>query len=106
MSAYAVAHLREITVNRKIVTYLQNIDSTLEPFEGHFLVHGKQSEVVEGEFSGYLIIIEFPSIQKARSWYHSDAYQQILPLRTNNSEGSVVLIDGVSDDYQASDLIN
>jgi len=41
MSAYAVAHLREMTVNREIIAYLQNIDATLEPFDGHFLVHGK-----------------------------------------------------------------
>lgn len=106
MSAYAVAHLRKMTVNREVITYLQNIDATLEPFDGHFLVHGKQSEVVEGEFPGYLIIIAFPNMEKARAWYHSDIYQDIVSLRTNNSEGSVILVEGVPDDYQASDLLD
>lgn len=106
MSAYAVAHLREMKVNRDIVSYLSQIDDTLEPFSGHFLVHGKKSEVVEGTFPGYLIVIEFPDLEQARSWYYSDAYQEILPLRTNNSEGSLILVDGVADNYQASDLLS
>lgn len=105
MAAYAVAHLREMTVNREIISYLKKIDATLEPFDGRFLVHGKKSEVVEGEFPGYLIIIAFPDMEKARGWYYSDAYQEILPLRTNNSKGSVILVDGVADNYQASDLL-
>lgn len=106
MSAYAVAHLREMTVNREIIAYLKKIDATLEPFEGQFLVHGRESEVVEGQFPGYLIIIEFPDMEKAHNWYHSEAYQEIAPLRINNSEGSVALVDGVPADYQASDLLN
>ena len=106
MSAYAVAHLRKMSVNRNIVAYLKQIDDTLEPFDGRFLVHGKQSEVVEGEFHGYLIIIAFPDMEKARDWYHSDAYQEIVPLRINNSEGSVILVDGVPGDYQATDLLD
>jgi uncharacterized protein (DUF1330 family) len=93
-------------VNREIVAYLKQIDATLEPFDGQFLVHGKQSKVVEGEFPGYLIIIAFPDMEKARGWYHSDAYQEIMPLRTNNSQGSVILVDGVPENYRASNLLN
>ncbi len=105
MPAYAVAHLRELNVNREVVAYLQRIDATLEPYEGRFLVHGQQSKVVEGSFPGYCIIIEFPDIEKARAWYHSEAYQNIAALRTGNSEGSVILVDGVPENYRASDLL-
>jgi uncharacterized protein (DUF1330 family) len=105
MPAYAVAHLRELNVNREVVVYLKRIDATLEPYEGQFLVHGRQSEVVEGTFPGYCIIITFPDIENARSWYHSEAYQDIVALRTENSDSSVILIDGVPDDYRAADLL-
>lgn len=106
MPAYAVLTLRQMTVNSKIVAYLKQIDATLEPFEGRFLVHGKEGEVVEGNIPGQLVIIEFPDIDDARSWYNSDAYQKILPLRTNNSDGDVVLIDGVTEDYKAADMLS
>lgn len=106
MPAYAVAYIREMKVNSKIVAYLQKIDATLEPYEGRFLVHGKQGKVVEGSVPGHLIIIEFPDLEHARSWYYSDAYQKILPMRMNNSEGDVILIDGVPEKYSASDLLS
>lgn len=75
-------------------------------FDGEFQMHGKKSEVVEGRFPGYLIVIEFPDMKQARSRYYSNAYQKILPLRTNNSEDSLILVDGVADNYQASDLLS
>lgn len=106
MPAYAVANIHSMNVNSQIVSYLRKVDTTLKPYGGRFLVHGKKGEVVEGSIPGQLIIIEFPDIEKARSWYHSDAYQEILPLRTNNSEGDVTLIDGVAETYRASDMLS
>ena len=42
MTAYAVAHMRQVTMGPPIVEYLQRIDATLAPFDGHFVVHGGQ----------------------------------------------------------------
>ena len=106
MSAYVVAHLQEMSVNREIVQYLQQIDDTLKPYDGHFLVHGKDAEVVEGSFPGYCIIIEFPDQKRAREWYHSEEYQNIAALRTENSKGNVIIVDGVAENYEASDLLS
>lgn len=106
MPAYAVANIHQMSVNSKIVAYLKQIDATLGPYGGRFLVHGKQGEVVEGSLPGYLIIIEFPDLKHAREWYYSEDYQKILPLRTNNSESDVVLIDGVPENYRASNMLS
>jgi uncharacterized protein (DUF1330 family) len=105
MPAYAVAHLRNVKMGPPIEEYLQRIDATLEPFAGHFLVHGGDLDVLEGAWPGHLIIIEFPDLARARTWYSSSAYQQILPLRTNNSEADVILADGVSEGHQATDVL-
>ncbi|MDR5781980.1 DUF1330 domain-containing protein [Caballeronia sp. LZ065] len=105
MSAYAVALLHDVDLNADIVRYLEEIDATLAPFEGRFIVHGAPPDVREGEWQGDLIIIEFPSPAKARAWYGSDAYQVILPLRTNNARGAVILIDGVEAGHRAGDIL-
>src|SRR4051794_5561969 len=42
MAAYALAQLRSVDFNEEIAGYLRRIDETLVPFEGRFLVHGKQ----------------------------------------------------------------
>jgi uncharacterized protein (DUF1330 family) len=105
MTAYAAAHLREVTMGPEIADYLRQIDATLAPFDGRFVVHGGDIEVLEGSWPGFLIMIEFPDRGRARSWYESPAYQRILPLRTNNSEGDCILIDGASDDHLATDVL-
>jgi uncharacterized protein (DUF1330 family) len=92
-------------MGEEIVEYLRRIDETLAPFEGRFLSHGKTPEVTEGEWPGHLVLIEFPDIERARGWYHSPAYQAILPLRTKNSDGSAILLEGVGPDYRAADFL-
>jgi len=39
------------------------------------------------------------------AWYKSDAYQQILPLRTGNSQSDVIVVDGVARTHRATDIL-
>lgn len=103
---YAVAHLSEVNLGADIVTYLERIDATLAPYGGRFLIHGGTATVVEGPWSGNLIVIEFPTPEDAAAWYASDAYQEILPLRRNNARGWAILVDGVPDDHVATDVLS
>ncbi|MGW7001784.1 DUF1330 domain-containing protein [Streptomyces sp. NPDC054933] len=105
MTAYAVADLHEVTMGPAIVAYLERIDATLKPFGGQFLVHGDDVELREGSWPGALIVIAFPDLGRARAWYASPAYQEILPLRTENSVGDVVLVQGVSPEHHATDVL-
>jgi uncharacterized protein (DUF1330 family) len=105
MTSYAIAHLREVEFGAGIVEYLRRIDATLEPFGGRFVVHGAQPEVVEGPFPGHLVVIGFPDRERARAWYDSPAYREILPLRTANSDGAAVIVDGVGPGHRATDLL-
>ena len=59
---------------------LERIDSTLEPYSGRFLIYGGEMEVFEGAWPGAVVMIEFPGMTEAKSWYRSPAYQEILPL--------------------------
>lgn len=102
MTAYAIAHIRPATMNEEILDYIERIQSTMDPFGGRFLVHGKEVEVMEGPFAGTIVMIGFPDLDRARAWYASPAYQAIIPLRTDHIAGEVVLVDGVAPDYDAS----
>ncbi len=105
MAAYAVAHMRNVNWNASIVEYIQKISRTLEPHGGKFLVHGDNPVVMDGEFKGHLVVIAFPSMEQARSWYFCKAYQEILAMRRDNSDSAVLLVDGVAPGYSASDLL-
>jgi uncharacterized protein (DUF1330 family) len=103
-TAYAIAHLRTPVLVPEVLEYLERIQATLDPYEGRFLVHGAEVEVREDEWPGTIVIIEFPSLEAARGWYGSPAYQAILPLRTNNIDGAAVLVPGVGPDYDPAAL--
>ncbi|QCI67315.1 DUF1330 domain-containing protein [Phreatobacter stygius] len=105
MPAFAIARLRNVAMGPQIVCYLQRIDATLQPFGGRFVVHGGKIEVLEGNWDGDLIIIGFPDGDKARAWYASPAYQDILALRIDNSESDTFFVEGVSEDHRATDVL-
>jgi len=88
-----------------VVEYLQRIDDTLAPFGGRFIVHGGEVEVLEGSWPGHLIVIEFPDRTRASAWYRSDTYQEIVALRTDNSDSDVVIADGVGNEHKATDVL-
>lgn len=99
MTAYAIAHLRPTAPHPEIFDYIEKIQATLDPFGGHFLVHGSEVEVTEGDWPGSVVVIAFPDLARARGWYDSPAYGEILPLRTRHIDGDVVLVPGVPDGY-------
>jgi uncharacterized protein (DUF1330 family) len=105
MKGYAIGILNDVQIGPPIVEYLERIDSTLAPYGGRFLVHGAPAHMREGADPGNVIVIEFPDRARAARWYESPAYQAILPLRTDSSVSTVLLIDGVGDDHRATDVL-
>jgi uncharacterized protein (DUF1330 family) len=76
--------------------YRKNVIATLAPFGGKFVVRGGTLTVVEGEWPyERTVILEFPSRAMAEAWYHSPAYQQVLPLRLQSTSSNLVIVDGV-----------
>lgn len=103
--SYAVALLTSTRWGPEIQEYLRRIDATLEPFGGRFLVHGGAPESREGAWGGDLVVLQFPEPDGAARWYSSPAYQEILPLRTQNATGTVALVEGVKPGHRAADLL-
>lgn len=105
MPAYAVAIISETRPNDEIRAYLAQIDTTLQPFAGQFIIHGGPYLSLEGESTADLIVVEFPDLERASRWYDSPAYQAIKSLRTANSVGTVFLVQGVPADHCAMDIL-
>lgn len=100
MTAYLINHLRQPgEVNPEVLDYLDQVQATLDPFGGRFVVQGGGLEVLEGAWAESVIIVSFPDMTRARTWYKSAAYQEILHLRTNHTVGDVILIEGVAHDH-------
>jgi uncharacterized protein (DUF1330 family) len=101
MTAYAIANLHPTAgLHDEVLTYMERIQATLDPFGGRFLVHGAPArEVREGTWPAAVVIIGFPTYENARAWYDSEPYQALIPLRTRHMPGDILLIDGVPEGY-------
>jgi uncharacterized protein (DUF1330 family) len=76
--------------------YRKQVVATFEPYGGRFLARGGTLTVLEGEWPHErTVVLEFPSREKAEAWYHSPAYQKILPLRLRCMTSNFVIMDGV-----------
>jgi len=53
-------------------------------------------EVVEGEWHGtQTVVLEFETVEAARAWYQSGAYQEAVPLRQKAADCNVVILSGL-----------
>ncbi|WP_329038607.1 DUF1330 domain-containing protein [Streptomyces sp. NBC_01725] len=100
MSTYLINHLRipGDVPNDAGLSYLEQVEATVEPYGGKWLANGEVS-VVEGAWQGVVVLMEFPDRATVDRWYNSADYQRILPLRVNNSISDIVLIDSLPADY-------
>lgn len=94
MPCYLIANY-SITNAEGYSAYPPAVAPTLEPFEGQLVVADFSSEVIEGEPRPVSIVVKFPSREAAKGWYDSEAYQAVIGLRINNTEGSLVFVDGL-----------
>ncbi|WP_086851742.1 DUF1330 domain-containing protein [Amycolatopsis kentuckyensis] len=103
MTAYGLAHLRPPAVlPEEVFEYLERIQATLDPYGGKFLVHGAPVQVMEGDWPGGLVLIEFPSLAAAHEWYASPAYREILRLRADHIPGDLIVVEGCGPDHDSA----
>ncbi|GAA3044268.1 DUF1330 domain-containing protein [Streptomyces glomeratus] len=102
MAAYVIAHLQEAAPHLEIAEYLERITATFEPYGGRFLVHATQHEVKEGGWPGDVVVVGFPGVAEARSWWDSPAYREIAPLRSRHVKSDIILVAGVPEGYDAT----
>lgn len=52
-------------------------------------------EALEGTAPDAVVVLEFPTMEDARAWYHSPGYQQALPLRLKAGNYTTFFVQGL-----------
>jgi uncharacterized protein (DUF1330 family) len=77
--------------------YAQEAPKSLIPFNGQYVVRGGAVQTVEGDApKGYIVVIAFHSMEKARGWYYSPAYEAIKRIRQNSTKSRILIVEGVA----------
>ena len=63
---------------------------------GRYLVRGARPVAAEGRWPAdeRVVIVEFPSMQQLRTWYHSPEYAPALAIRPDALERRLLFVDG------------
>lgn len=94
MPAYVVG---QVTVHDPVEysKYMAGFMEAFAPFGGRVLVAAEAVEVLEGEWPRTrTVILEFPSMAQAKSWYESPKYQAIVQHRFKAAKSTLVLANG------------
>lgn len=95
MSCFVIVDLTPINPER-LGQYSAQASETLKPYQGVFLAKG-ETEVLHGEAPHPMkALIQFPDEDSARSWYRSDAYQALIPIRNEGMNSHFHLVPGIS----------
>jgi len=57
------------------------------------VVYGS-TEALKGTVPDGVVVLEFPSVEQAKSWYNSPGYQAILPYRLKSADYRDFIVDG------------
>ena len=91
---YVVAEV-EVTDLATMQKYGEKVPETLAPFNHHYVVRSSKIQSLEGEPPKGLVVIAFDSVEKAREWYDSPAYQAIKPIRQRAANSRIFIVEGL-----------
>jgi uncharacterized protein (DUF1330 family) len=95
VAAYVIA-IVDVKDPVRYEDYRKTVLPTITAFGGKFIARGGHTEVLEGTWAPRrMVILEFPSVERAKVWWSSPEYAGPKALRQATSEGTLILIEGV-----------
>ena len=96
MAAYLLARV-EVTDGDRYKEYTKVTPGAIAKYGGKFIVRAGDMVTLEGpEETRRVVLIEFPSFEKAKEFYYSQEYQEAKKLRAGAATGQFLAIDGVN----------
>lgn len=94
MKAYVIVDVN-ITDPARYEEYKKFTPGSLVPYDGKFLVRGGAAETLEGTWKpGRIVVLEFPSLAKAKAWWSSPEYTPAKAIRQAASETQMLVVEG------------
>jgi len=95
MAAFLIARVNILDMN-KYKQYLNVSPKIIKKFGGKYIARAGETVTLEGpEETRRVVIIEFPSLQRAKEFYSSIEYQEAKNLRNDAAIGELLVVDGI-----------
>jgi len=94
MKAYVIVDVK-IHDPSRYDDYKKLTPASLVPFDGKFVVRGGTTETLEGDWEpGRIVVLEFPSLEKAKAWWSSAGYAPAKAIRQASSDTRMIVVEG------------
>jgi uncharacterized protein (DUF1330 family) len=94
MSAYIIVEI-EITDPVGYEEYKKQAGATVEKYGGKYIVRGGKTEVLEGDWKPKrIVILEFPTMDRAKEWLNSEEYREPRKMRHRTAKTHMLVIEG------------
>jgi uncharacterized protein (DUF1330 family) len=97
VSAYVIS---EVTIVDEALAdrYRALAQESIAKFGGRYVVRGADVDCVEGSWPSEqrVVIVEFPTMERAREWYRSPEYAEALAVRDGALTRRLLFVEGVA----------
>ena len=94
MFAYVIAEV-SVTDPQLFAEYGRGVPGTIAAYGGKYLVRGGAVEAKEGAWTPRrVVMLEFPSMERARTWYESAEYRPLLAMRLQAAQSKMIFVEG------------
>jgi uncharacterized protein (DUF1330 family) len=95
MTAYVIyeAHVSDAD---RFERYKAAAAPTVAAAGGRYVTRGGQTTSFEGAPPARVVVLEFPTLEAAERWYHSEEYQRATELRAEGCTARMFAVDALS----------
>jgi uncharacterized protein (DUF1330 family) len=93
-NAYWIAFYKSIKNPDALAAYAKLAPAAIQAHGGKFLVRGAPSKTYELGLNQRVVVIEFPSVEKAIAAHDSEGYQAALKLLGDGVERDMRIVEG------------
>jgi uncharacterized protein (DUF1330 family) len=94
VSAYVVVEV-VVTDAEQYERYKAAAAPSVAAAGGRYLARGGEVESFEGGAPARVVVLEFPTLDAARAWYHGEQYTAARALREAACDARMFVVDGM-----------
>jgi uncharacterized protein (DUF1330 family) len=95
LPGYVVAEV-DVTDPATFKQYSDKAPGTIAASGGHYIIRGGKNLSIEGDAPKRFVVIQFDSVEKAKAWEDSPAYEALKPIRHSSAKSRVFIIEGAA----------
>jgi len=96
MTAYVIVEV-EVTDPAGYEDYKKQVPPSLAAYDGKFVVRGGKCETLEGRWQPQrIVVLEFPSLERAKLWWDSREYAAAKAVRQRAAKTKMIVVEGIA----------